>query len=140
MDKYIPLAGSIILIIIILLAILLFYYKRNSPFGFGVTLGWKDGNTFVTKILKDGPADKAGLKVGNVIIEYNHQGMSNLSSKEEFLKKYHLLFWMNKQGEPIGPWQTINILYIKDGEEIKTLATMSAAIIHDRKYMIPERK
>ncbi len=73
-----------------------------------------DGNSLVIEsVSKNGPADKAGLQVGDVIIEFN-------GSKPNSLRRFGFLVRATSPGE------TVTIKYRRDVEELETELTVAS--------------
>lgn len=84
------------------------------------TEGWENaktgpGVTFASVSLPDGPADKAGLVGGDVIVNFDGQTVLNKDDMERMMAR-------------TPPGKTVNVVYIRDGETHATqLTTISEA-------------
>jgi S1-C subfamily serine protease len=84
------------------------------------TEGWENaetgpGVTFASVSLPDGPADKAGLVGGDVIVNFDGQAVTNEDDMEKLMAR-------------TPPGQTVEVVYIRDGETRTTqLTTISEA-------------
>ena len=84
------------------------------------TEGWENaetgpGVTFASVSLPGGPADKAGLVGGDVIVNFDGQTVLNEDQMEEIMAK-------------TPPGKTVNVVYLRDGESHATqLTTISEA-------------
>ena len=91
-------------------------YKINNSgeyTGIGAAINRKDGRLFVTEAFKDYPADKAGLKAGDEIIQVGNIKVAD--SKEDTAT---LLKGASNS--------TIAITYLRQGKELQTTLTRSA--------------
>ncbi len=70
--------------------------------------GAKDGGALINEVIKDGPADKAGLKAGDVIVQVDHKPVKDVSAIRRAIQK--------KDG---GDVATVTVL--RRGNEEKTV-------------------
>jgi len=91
-------------------------YKINNSgeyTGIGAAIYRKEGRLFITEPFKDYPADKAGLKAGDEIIQVGD--IKVIDSKEDTAA-------LLKGAEN----STVNIVYKRQGKELQTVLTRSA--------------
>ncbi|MFD0964680.1 S41 family peptidase [Pseudofulvibacter geojedonensis] len=91
-------------------------YKINNSgeyTGIGAGINRKNGRLFVTEPFKDYPADKAGLKAGDEIIQVDNIKVSDFKEDTGTLLKG-------------APNSTVEITYLRQGKEHKTTLTRSA--------------
>ncbi len=73
----------------------------------------KEGNITINRVFENSPADKAGLKAGDIIIKANDKDVKNMQTS-----KFVKLVAAQKS-------KTIKLVYIRDGKEHKTSVASS---------------
>jgi len=97
------------------------------------TEGWENaeigpGVTFESVSLPDGPADKAGLVGGDVIVNFDDQPVLNKDDMEKLMAR-------------TPPGKTVKVVYIRDGETHETqLTTISEAEFRHLRNAYDERR
>ena len=70
---------------------------------------------YIGEVTKEGAADKAGLKVGDVILAIDGEAIKDASSLQAKVNGYH-------------PGDKADILYVRDGKEAHTTATFQSSV------------
>jgi S1-C subfamily serine protease len=76
----------------------------HPPVWTGFLVELKEGRLFVIRISKDGPAEKAGMKVGDEVLRLADREVRSLAEIESTLKNF-------------GPKESVKILVKRDGKE-----------------------
>jgi hypothetical protein len=104
--------------------------KFHLPtYGFGVAGWWVARNTkiacFVTWVMKDSPADKAGLKRGMWIDKFNGKSMANNNDYQAFVNAWHY---------NVAVGSTLSI-----GTDTGLSATLTAEVMETTPFIIPPK-
>lgn len=85
--------------------------------GVGITVQWRDGKSYIVDVFSNSPAEKAGLKVNDVIVRIDKKDVSNmdLSEVSELIK--------GKSGSKV------KIVVLRNEEEISVTVTRSKVVV-----------
>jgi serine protease Do len=100
-------------------------YKSNAAFLGVSSRKAETGGATILEITKSSPAEKAGLKKGDVIIKVNEE---KIESPDNLFETVHQL----------KPWDKVKITFKRDGKEQTVSAILDKSAMMDRSKMDPE--